>query len=246
MLKPLKRRKSTIVLAFILVHRVSRVAIPINDWLGLLSHQETCYIEIPIGWIDPAHRSMSVARPTKAFQNLQSLRGRPDVPHAILPSIRCRKRIESNYYDRVASRIVCRANEDGTSAEEEPEKAQDSLAIEEQMLKKRRKKKKSPAPESKPYQVVSATRDSVYGDGPQSSMQQFETAFVQVLGILFLLILAEGIFLGASGFLSEEVDQFAQDVVYPLFSPTLGVFLAGSTAYGLWKTKEDESKKDNV
>ena len=120
--------------------------------------------------------------------------------------------------------------------------SRDSIAIEEQMLKKRRKKKKTA--EEKPYQVVSATRDSVYGDGPQSSMQQFETVFVQVLGFLFLLILLEGIFLGASGFLSEEADQFAQDVVYPLFSPTLGVFLAGSTAYGLWKTKEDDSKNN--
>ena len=110
------------------------------------------------------------------------------------------------------------------------------------MLKKRRKKKKTS--EEKPYKVVSAARYSVYGDGPQSSMQQFETGFVQVLGILFFLILAEGIFLGASGFLSEEADQFGQDVIYPLFSPTLGVFLAGSTAYGLWKTKEDDSKKN--
>jgi hypothetical protein len=122
------------------------------------------------------------------------------------------------------------------------EEAADSIAIEEQMLKKRRKKKKTS--EEKPYKVVSAARDSVYGDGPQSSMQQFETGFVQVLGILFFLILAEGIFLGASGFLSEEADQFGQDVIYPLFSPTLGVFLAGSTAYGLWKTKEDDSKKN--
>lgn len=111
----------------------------------------------------------------------------------------------------------------------------DEILIEKQMLKKR--KGKSDAGK-KPFEVVSATRDSVYGDGPQSSMQQFETNAVGFLGLLFAVILLEGIFLGASGFLSEEADQFAQDVVYPLFSPTLGLFLAGSTAYGLWKTKE--------
>jgi hypothetical protein len=39
--------------------------------------------------------------------------------------------------------------------------------------------------------------------------------------------------------MSAEMDALAQDVVYPLFTPTLGVFLAGSSAYGLWKTRED-------
>lgn len=121
-----------------------------------------------------------------------------------------------------------------------PEEDDDDILIEKQMLKKR--KGKSDATK-KPYDVVSATRDSVYGDGPQSSVQQFETNVVGFLGLLFVVILLEGIFLGASGFLSEEADQFAQDVVYPLFSPTLGLFLAGSTAYGLWKTKERPEEK---
>lgn len=33
----------------------------------------------------------------------------------------------------------------------------------------------------------------------------------------------------------QALDQFAQDVVLPAFTPTLGLFLAISTAYGLWK-----------
>ncbi len=41
--------------------------------------------------------------------------------------------------------------------------------------------------------------------------------------------------LAMQGFLPESADQFAQDVVYPAFSPTVGVFLALSTAYGIWK-----------
>lgn len=35
--------------------------------------------------------------------------------------------------------------------------------------------------------------------------------------------------------MSEGLDQFAQDVVLPAFTPTLGLFLAISTLYGLWK-----------
>lgn len=37
------------------------------------------------------------------------------------------------------------------------------------------------------------------------------------------------------GFLPESWDQFAQDVVYKTFSPTLGIFLASSAGYGVWK-----------
>lgn len=51
---------------------------------------------------------------------------------------------------------------------------------------------------------------------------QAETAYVQFLGILFFLILLEGLFLGASGFLSEELDLFAQNTIYKIFSPTVG------------------------
>jgi hypothetical protein len=35
--------------------------------------------------------------------------------------------------------------------------------------------------------------------------------------------------------MSEEVDQFAQDFIYPLFSPSIGLFLLISSIYGLWK-----------
>jgi len=106
--------------------------------------------------------------------------------------------------------------------------------IEKQMMKKRKGKKES---KEASFKVVSAARDSVYGGGPLNEVQKFENTVVSILALLFLLILVEGIFLGASGFLSESADQFATDVMYPLFSPTLGVFLAGSTFYGLWKTR---------
>ena len=40
---------------------------------------------------------------------------------------------------------------------------------------------------------------------------------------------------GMQGFLPEQYDQFAQDVVFKTFTPSVGVLLAGSAAYGLWK-----------
>lgn len=123
---------------------------------------------------------------------------------------------------------VAAASESGTAG------VGDDILIEKQMMKKRKGKKES---KEASFKVVSATRDSVYGGGPLNEVQKFENTIVSILALLFLLILAEGIFLGASGFLSESADQFATDVVYPLFSPTLGVFLAVSTLYGLWKTR---------
>jgi hypothetical protein len=76
----------------------------------------------------------------------------------------------------------------------------------------------------------------IAGETPLTAEQQAETSAVAFLAMLFVAILAMGVFLAASGFLSEELDQFAQDVVYPAFSPTIGLFLAGSTVYGVWKT----------
>ncbi|GJP48021.1 hypothetical protein CLOM_g7262 [Closterium sp. NIES-68] len=64
---------------------------------------------------------------------------------------------------------------------------------------------------------------------------EIETAVVVSLGFAFLLIILEGLFLAAAGFLSEDLDQFAMDVVYPAFSPTVAVFLLGATAYGTFK-----------
>lgn len=113
--------------------------------------------------------------------------------------------------------------------------ASDELLIEQQ-LAKRRPKPKTPPPPPGSYKVISAARDQVYGGGPLTVAQQFENGIISFLGLLFFVILGEGIFLAASGFLDESADAFAQNVVYPAFSPTIILFLAGSTLYGLWKT----------
>ena len=86
--------------------------------------------------------------------------------------------------------------------------------------------------------VVSPVVESISGDAPLSMSQQVETAFVSVLLFLGVLILAEGVFIGGAGFLSEGLDDFALKVVYPAFTPTVGVFLTGSTVYGFLKTRD--------
>ena len=39
------------------------------------------------------------------------------------------------------------------------------------------------------------------------------------------------------GFLPESLDAFAENVLYPAYSPQIGIFLACSSAYGLWKVR---------
>jgi len=80
--------------------------------------------------------------------------------------------------------------------------------------------------------------EEVYGGKPKSRESQAEQAVVSGLALLGIVILLMGIFLAGSGFLPEDVDRFAQERVYPAFSPTVVVFLAGSTLYGLFKSKQ--------
>ncbi|KAL4521961.1 hypothetical protein Ndes2526B_g01910 [Nannochloris sp. 'desiccata'] len=151
---------------------------------------------------------------------------------------------------RPISRGICRTK---ASSEELPSTSttsqDDDLLIERQMAKRRPKANpKTPTPPAGSYKVISAQRDQVYSDGPLTDLQKFETNIIYWLGFLFCVILGEGIFLAGSGFMSVEADQFAQDVVYPAFSPTLGLFLLSSSLYGLWKTgagrKEGDDKKE--
>ncbi|KAK9854489.1 hypothetical protein WJX84_005132 [Apatococcus fuscideae] len=76
------------------------------------------------------------------------------------------------------------------------------------------------------------------GGSELEKMGKIEGRFVGGLALLFLVILLEGLFLAGSGFLPEQYDQFAQDVVFKTFTPSVGVLLAGSAAYGLWKSRQ--------
>ena len=122
----------------------------------------------------------------------------------------------------------------------------DELLIERQIGGKRKPKPKAPTPAPGSYKVISAQRDQVYGGGPLNEIQKFENGIITYLTIVFCVILAEGIYLAASGFLTPELDQFGMDIVYPAFAPTLGLFLVSSSLYGLWKTgsgREEEKKE---
>ena len=127
-----------------------------------------------------------------------------------------------------------------------------------QRARKRRRQDKGTKAASKP------TQDVVKSDA-ELTTNQIETIAVQGLGLFFTLILIDGLVLALAvrvvlheadaedvqdtnlipdydrhlvvlqGFLPEGVDQFATDVLYPSFSPTVLAFLGCSSLYGLWK-----------
>merc|ERR1712185_641428 len=60
--------------------------------------------------------------------------------------------------------------------------------------------------------VPKAAEDSILG--------AYEGYYNGFLGFFGVFILAEGIFLAASGFLPQELDDFALRIVFPAFSPS--------------------------
>eukprot|EP01023_Acetabularia_acetabulum_P020254 TRINITY_DN2046_c1_g1_i1.p3 TRINITY_DN2046_c1_g1~~TRINITY_DN2046_c1_g1_i1.p3 ORF type:complete len:164 (-),score=25.78 TRINITY_DN2046_c1_g1_i1:219-710(-) len=138
---------------------------------------------------------------------------------------------------RVQPRLIqVKAQEKNTelnTAEQEESGNDEELAIEALMRENSGKKSKKQRPK-----VVSPVVEQVYGSSEPTEAQKNETLVVSLLFGLGAIILAEGIFLAASGFLSQEADEFARNVIYPIFSPTVILLLSGSTAYGLWKSKQ--------
>ncbi|KAA0067684.1 protein LOW PSII ACCUMULATION 2 [Cucumis melo var. makuwa] len=61
---------------------------------------------------------------------------------------------------------------------------------------------------------------------------------------LGVVILVEGIVLAASGFLPEEWDRLFVKYLYPSFTPTVSLFVAGTVAYGVLKYLQNEKIKD--
>lgn len=80
-----------------------------------------------------------------------------------------------------------------------------------------------------------APQQPLLGAQASEEEKQLESAVLGVLGLFFLVILGQGLFLSVSGFLPEEWDQFALNVVYPAFSPSVGIFVALAAAYGVLK-----------
>lgn len=70
-----------------------------------------------------------------------------------------------------------------------------------------------------------------------------ESAFVLAWLGLGGVILVEGLALAASGFLPEEWDKLFVKYLYPSFTPTVVLFIAGTTAYGVIKYLQNEKLK---
>ncbi|BBN00094.1 hypothetical protein MPTK1_1g26360 [Marchantia polymorpha subsp. ruderalis] len=104
-----------------------------------------------------------------------------------------------------------------------------------------KKKTSSSAPSSNTRRAP--PQQPLLGNQVDEETKQFETGAVAALVFVFSLIILEGIGLAASGFLPQEWDEFMIKVIYPIFTPTVGVFLGGAAAYGVWKYLGGGEKK---
>ncbi|CAO2839018.1 unnamed protein product [Amaranthus hypochondriacus] len=71
-----------------------------------------------------------------------------------------------------------------------------------------------------------------------------ESAFLLTWLGLGGIILVEGIALAASGFLPEEWDKLFVKYLYPSFTPTVVLFVAGTVVYGVFKYLQNENLRN--
>ena len=120
-----------------------------------------------------------------------------------------------------------------------------------------RRKQRYAAKVKPKVQVLTPIVDSAMGTGGAAPPEtaEAETRYLLGLTAVFAAILLEGLLVAGSGFMAEEYDQLvqvrrsasipsrtpeelpshtrAQDRVLPIFGPTVLLFLAGSSAYGV-------------
>ncbi|XP_050226164.1 protein LPA2 [Mercurialis annua] len=82
------------------------------------------------------------------------------------------------------------------------------------------------------------------GEDKANEQSRNESAFLLAWLGLGGIILIQGLVLAASGLLPDEWDRFFVKYLYPSFTPTVGLFVAGTVAYGVIKYLQNEQLKD--
>lgn len=135
----------------------------------------------------------------------------------------------------------------GSKAPEEKEKddgSEDRLAALEARVSTRGKKEKKEAyeaPDFEPQPLIKQKKPPKEQAPGVPKTFPYETQYVGFLAFTGALIILQGLFLGLAGFLGGDFDNIAVTVVFPLFTPTVGLFLLLSSIYGVVKSIQDQA-----